>query len=163
MQSLTRRQLFTRRRQPAVRPPWALAEEAFVSACTRCGDCIRMCEAQVLIKGDGGFPEFDASRGECTFCEVCVQACTTHALDLAQASVQPARPVLSEACIAQKGVECRICGDQCEAEAIVFRPRPGGRFEPELNLTACTGCGACVAPCPVRAIVLKPVTQEVVG
>lgn len=33
-----------------------------------------------------------------------------------------------------------------------FRPRLGRVAEPEVDLAACTGCGECVAPCPVAAI-----------
>lgn len=55
-------------------------------------------------------------------------------------------------CVAGKGVECRICGEHCDAGAIRFSPRPGGPPLPEVRREACTGCGDCVAPCPVQAI-----------
>jgi ferredoxin-type protein NapF len=28
----------------------------------------------------------------------------------------------------------------------------GGKSTPQLSLNDCTGCGACIAPCPVDAI-----------
>ena len=33
-----------------------------------------------------------------------------------------------------------------------FRLVAGGHALPELELAACNGCGACVAPCPVQAM-----------
>lgn len=62
------------------------------------------------------------------------------------------RIVIAEACLARRGVECRICGEACDSGAIRFRPRLGSVAQPVLNLEACTGCADCVAPCPVAAI-----------
>ena len=53
------------------RPPWALNEFLFVDQCTRCNECITACEEEIIIRADGGFPEIDFNRGECTFCELC--------------------------------------------------------------------------------------------
>lgn len=42
-----------------LRPPGALAEPAFLDACTRCGDCIRACPAQcITVRGDEGPASF---------------------------------------------------------------------------------------------------------
>jgi ferredoxin-type protein NapF len=46
------------------------------------------------------------------------------------------------------------CRDACPEQAIVFRPRIGGVFVPDPTEEACTGCGACIAPCPTQAILL---------
>jgi ferredoxin len=40
----------------------------------------------------------------------------------------------------------------CEARAIAFPPRLGGCSLPQIDPARCTGCGACVAPCPTAAI-----------
>lgn len=136
------------------RPPWALDEERFTTACTRCGDCARACPTRIIRQGDGGYPMIDFGRGECTFCGDCVTACLTGALWRPGESARPwlIRAEIGAACIAPKGVECRICGEQCGEGAIRFRPQPGGLALPELDANLCTGCGACVSPCPVSAI-----------
>ncbi len=64
----------------------------------------------------------------------------------------PLRAVIGEACLALRGVECRICGDACGAGAIRFRPVRGGVALPIVAEDACTACGDCVAPCPTGAI-----------
>lgn len=140
---------------PAVRPPWALGEPEFVARCTRCGDCLRVCGTGVIVAGHGGFPRLDFTRGECTFCGDCVTACAPAALQR-RGDERPWQHVaaIGDACLAPRGVECRVCGESCDARAIRFRPRLGGVALPELDAAACTGCGACVAPCPTQAITL---------
>jgi ferredoxin-type protein NapF len=59
---------------------------------------------------------------------------------------------VSDACITQRDVECRICGEACDAGAIRFPPRLGGISRPLIDAERCTGCRDCVAPCPVQAI-----------
>lgn len=59
---------------------------------------------------------------------------------------------IAASCLAQRGIECRLCGDACDSGALRFRPTRGGIAQPVLDLTRCTRCGDCVAPCPVGAI-----------
>ncbi len=59
------------------------------------------------------------------------------------------------ACLAARRVECRVCGEACEASAIRFAPRAGGVALPIVDTGRCTGCGDCVARCPTQAIVLR--------
>ena len=54
--------------------------------------------------------------------------------------------------LAAQNVECRVCGEACDVSAIRFRPRIGGVPLAEVDNTACNGCGACIAPCPVSAV-----------
>ena len=151
----SRRHLFTGRTtaNTPFRPPWSAAEAVFVLCCTRCDDCIRSCPTGLLVRGGGGFPEADFGRSSCTFCRDCLQACTTGAL----APVGETAPwsfviEIAPSCLALSQVECRVCGDACDAAAIRFRPKPGGVARPEVFDAACTGCGACIAPCPEGAI-----------
>lgn len=55
-------------------------------------------------------------------------------------------------CLSMHGTICRTCGESCDFEAIRFQLELGGVAEPLLNLTKCTGCGACYGPCPVNSI-----------
>lgn len=142
---------------PAQRPPWALAEDDFISRCTRCDACVEACPTLILVRGEGGFPSVDFSKGECSFCTECVTRCEPRALLRTDAHELPwalaAR--IGDACIAAAGVECRVCGESCPVGAIRFRPQLGGVSRPQLDVQTCTGCGACFAPCPTRAIAIE--------
>ena len=139
----------------ALRPPWSLAESDFLDACTRCGDCVRACPTHILVAGDGGYPIVDFTRGECTFCGDCATRCASGALRRAEGKAPwSARAVISERCLARQKIECRVCGEQCAAGAIRFSPLIGGMAQPVLDQERCTGCGACLAPCPTQAIAI---------
>ena len=159
MVDASRRGFFRGRPRPRAenRPPWALPEAAFIDTCTRCNDCLTACPEAIIISGDGGFPTIDFKRGECTFCTECVTACQPHALlrsdEQAAWSLQAS---IAPSCLPHKGVECRACGDFCDSRAIRFTPRLGGSPLPAIDLELCTGCGACIAPCPVSAITISP-------
>jgi ferredoxin-type protein NapF len=146
---------FSARHAP-LRPPWALGEDAFLAACTRCGECVRGCPQGILVE-EGGYPRVEFGKGECTFCGECVTACKPAALRRTEGQA-PWRllPVIGQTCLAQLGVVCRTCGDVCAPAAIRFRPQLGGSALPEVEESRCTGCGGCVAPCPARAITLRP-------
>ncbi|GMV30488.1 MAG: hypothetical protein AMXMBFR59_26130 [Rhodanobacteraceae bacterium] len=160
---LSRRALLFGRAQaappPALRPPWAKAGPAFAAACTRCDACIRQCPAQVLVRGDDGLPRFDARAGECTFCGRCAEACSSGAFD--QRLDPPWNLVAHVAgdCLAARGVVCASCRDACPAAAI--RIPPGARGAATVDADHCTGCGACVATCPVDALILQHAPAEV--
>ena len=151
---LSRRRFFgSRARVAPFRPPWSVAEATFVDACTRCDDCVSACPTGLLKRGDGGFPAADFGVAACTFCGECATACATGAItrDLALAPWSFFIRI-DEGCLAHQRVECRVCGELCEAGAIRFRPVLGGVSCPEIDHAVCTGCGACLAPCPVSAI-----------
>lgn len=61
---------------------------------------------------------------------------------------------IGNACVEPSGVSCRRCGEVCDENAIRFAPLGGGRATPVLNPAMCSGCGECLAPCPVSAITL---------
>ena len=169
-----RRRLFLRGRvaeaaapqAPAVqRPPWAVAEERFTQLCVRCHACIEDCPRDVLKIGDGGFPEVDFHAQGCDFCGACEAACEPQALN--RAARQQAWPdwkiAVSDQCLARRQVECRSCGDACDARAIRFKPAPGGIAQMQLDRAACTGCGECVGVCPVGAVRMTHATLKLVS
>ncbi len=159
MVDASRRGFFRGRPRPQaeIRPPWALAEAEFIDYCTRCNDCLGTCPEHIIVAGDGGFPTIDFRRGECTFCGDCVSACQPHALSRREDDQPPwpYKAAIGPACLPNHGVECRTCGDFCDVHAIRFLPRLGGSPLPTLDPQLCTGCGACVAPCPVAAITVS--------
>jgi ferredoxin-type protein NapF len=145
--------------RPVRRPPWAWEETLFIRHCTRCGECVRHCPEGVLVTGWGGYPQVDFARGGCTFCAECVAACAPHALahrtdhDMRVPWELKARP--GEGCLARRRIVCRTCGEHCEAGAIRFRIVDASIARPEVVQDLCTGCGACYAVCPVRAIDIR--------
>lgn len=137
----------------APRPPWT--SDNFTDDCVRCGDCIEACPPQILIKGDGGFPQIDFQVDGCTFCGKCAESCAQPVFDRARTAL-PGRAVFGDKCLAFAGIHCQSCQDACEPRAIRFRPALGRAPSPQLELDACTGCGACVAVCPTNSIALEP-------
>lgn len=133
-----------------LRPPWT-TEDAILSACTGCGDCVTACPAAIVATGAGGYPEIRLAEGECTFCGRCAESCSAGVFDLARPAFRHAIAIGGN-CLSKTGTECRSCQDACPQAAIRFRPRLGGIAVPELDGDLCTGCGACLAPCPVDAI-----------
>ena len=160
-QVLSRRQFLRgefRQDSTTQRPPWSRRPAEFFERCTRCGDCLAVCETGILVRGDGGFPEVRFDHGECTFCAACVERCSTGALVRTGAAPWRLTAVIGADCLAARGVVCQVCGDLCAARALRFPPRLGAASTPVLDGRACTGCGACVAPCPTRAITLTEVS-----
>lgn len=158
MVDITRRGVLTgawRSTASNIRPPWGDNEQHFIENCTRCNACLAHCETSILISGPGGYPIVDFQHGECTFCYACAAACpepiflpkTSQPWDLSVS--------IDQTCLAYKSIECRRCEDNCEPQVISFRPSLVGIYQPKIDLQGCTGCGACVAGCPVSAITLE--------
>lgn len=143
--------------QAPPRPPWSLRPDAaFTLACTRCGECVRVCPRGVLRHGDGGYPEIGFEAAGCSLCGECAAACEPRAIDrAARAEAFSWRVQVDAACLNRRGIECRVCGDACGTRALRFVPARGGIAQLHIDAAACTGCGDCVGVCPVRAITLR--------
>jgi ferredoxin-type protein NapF len=140
------------------RPPWANSD--FLDQCTRCGACVSACPTQIVIVGDGGFPQVDFSQGECTFCGDCQSACEPKILT---ATIPwPHQIAIGTECLAQQQVDCRVCGEICDVSAIRFVLSAGSVAKPVVNEASCTGCGACIAPCPSAAIRIDTINEGAV-
>ena len=139
------------RRTPR-RPPWAVA--GFESVCTRCERCLDACPQDILVRGDGGFPEVDFTQGhgECTFCAACVETCPEPAFRSPQESPWQLTARIEDRCLAHQGVHCQSCAEVCGYGAIAFALAVGLPPQPVIDTDACTGCGACIAICPADAI-----------
>lgn len=163
----------------AIRPPGALAEDAFLGACVRCGLCVRDCpygSLTLAALGDGvvsGTPYFTARDVPCEMCEdiPCVKACPTGALthglrDIRQARMGLAVLIDQENCLNFLGLRCDVCYRVCPVidQAITLEKRHNPRSDrhalliPTVHADACTGCGKCEKSCvlPEAAIKVLP-------
>jgi ferredoxin-type protein NapF len=148
--------------QAPQRPPWSLAESAFLDTCTGCGDCIAACPEGILVADARAMPMVDFSRGQtesggaCTFCGRCGDACTTGTLLTAEARRETTAwrfvAVIGDACLTRQAIMCQSCKDACGDGAIRFTYQSGRVAAPVIDPKKCTGCGACQAPCPARAV-----------
>jgi len=160
----------------AIRPPGALPEKDFLSACTRCGMCVRDCPYDILKLSElgenvaSGTPYFTARTGPCEMCEdiPCIVACPTNALDHSLTDIDKSRMGLAvmidqEACIAFLGLRCEVCYNACplQSKALKLVVRPNTRtgmhaiFQPVVYSEYCTGCGLCEKVCILEESAIK--------
>lgn len=143
-----------------IRPPGALPEEEFVSVCTGCGECLKVCpnnalQSTLLEAGLAGLytPRLVPRIGYCEeFCNFCGRVCPTEAI----------RPIsVEEKRLLQMGVAhidktrciawdtdkiCLVCNEQCSYHAIIGDEKK----RPIVKEERCTGCGICENKCPVE-------------
>ena len=146
-------------RDSAIRPPWAVEESEFVARCDQCSECVAACPSHLIEAANDGLPFMNFLKGECDFCHACARACTTGALvyrDEANQPIWSLAATIESTCIAFNGVVCRTCGEHCETAAIRFVHVVGRGAIPQVDLERCTGCGACVSVCPVKAVSMGP-------
>ena len=135
-----------------------------LTAARKCQNCINVCETNIIIRDNTGFPKIDFARGECTFCQKCIQACEQPLFTIAQNSSKqqsaslpwPISININEQCLALNNIYCQSCRDECEAEAITFSHHlsstPSSIPQPRINNADCNQCGACISTCPQDAI-----------
>ena len=142
-----------------IRPPGSLPEEKFVSVCTGCGECLKVCpnnalQSTLLEAGLAGLytPRLVPRIGYCEeFCNFCGKICPTEAiqylpfeekrlLQMGVAHIDKTR------CIAWDTDKiCLVCNEQCSYHAVIGDDKK----RPIVKEEKCTGCGICENKCPV--------------
>lgn len=160
-----------------LRPPGALAEDDFLAACIKCGQCVQVCPVEAIVLADGdegyglGVPYIDARSQACDFsCDAvqCVLACPTGALshliakkeEVTMGLARLARPVQ---CLAVQGKGFKglargydFKGLMRQEEIDRWTPIPLAEYPYDLEL-----CDLCVRECPIEgAIYLEPMSAE---
>ncbi|EAB7395998.1 ferredoxin-type protein NapG [Salmonella enterica subsp. enterica serovar Typhimurium] len=159
-----------------LRPPGALNENVFASACVRCGQCVQACpydtlKLATLASGlSAGTPYFVARDIPCEMCEdiPCAKVCPSGALNKDIASIDDSRMGLAvlldqENCLNFQGLRCDVCYRECPKidEAITLeldrnmRTGKHARFLPNVHSDACTGCGKCEKVCVLEQPAIK--------
>ena len=139
------------------RPPGAQPELAFVTSCTRCGECVSACPVgAVLVVGpEGGLatgtPYLDLRRKACIACAdmPCARVCPTDALTVPAdgwAGVRLADiELVPERCVTFDGTPCGVCAEACPVGEAALAMDENGH--PVLRREGCVGCGVCVRAC----------------
>ncbi|MDP6352547.1 MAG: hypothetical protein QF926_05060 [Alphaproteobacteria bacterium] len=147
-----------------LRPLFAVAEDDFLGACSRCDACIEACPHGVLFPlparlgtAVAGTPAMDLLNRGCHLCAdwPCARACTDGALGPPDPDTNGsfARVVLArawidtDACLPYAGPECGACASSC--------PVPGALHwldgtKPVIDPQVCTGCALCREACIVE-------------
>jgi MauM/NapG family ferredoxin protein len=156
-----------------LRPPGALEpDEAFLDACTRCGDCIPVCPVDAIItieESDGRkLPAISPSLKPCRLCDdlPCVAACPDGALVAPEGGPPAVRIGIAKVdprtCVTFKGELCTRCYKACpypDKALMMIGSRP------LVGSGACTGCGLCEFACPThpKSIIVVPERDLVPG
>ncbi len=157
----------------ALRPPGALDEADFLSACIKCGQCVVACRQATERKPAADDPEQDTLRlagvGEsvpigtphfmphaqpCYMCASvpCAKACPTGALDsgledISKADMGLAALIDQENCLSWRGLRCEICYRVCpvqdKAISVVPHPRELSRHAVFVPVVHSEDCTGC--------------------
>jgi len=140
-----------------LRPPGALDEAAFLSACSRCNLCAQVCDTNCLLffaptQGElAGTPHIVAEDRACNLCLQCTQVCPTGALTPLEdkARVDMGEALVDERlCVSHAGTGiCGACHAVCPMRNKAITQ--GIRNAPTVHDDHCVGCGMCEEACIV--------------
>lgn len=143
-----------------IRPPGALAETAFLSACIRCNCCQDACPSRaILLAGPKdpavlGTPFILPNENACTLCLECTTVCPTGALKPVEdkKSVKMGLAVVDErTCVSHNGTGvCGACHTACPLKNTAITQ--GAHNAPTVHEDACVGCGLCEEACIIKGI-----------
>ncbi len=133
-----------------VRPPYFKDEKDFLE-CVKCDDtsCVGACVENIIVIQSDKTPVVDFSKGGCTYCDKCAEACIHNVLDTRYDNYINAKITINVLeCLSWNKTMCFSCKDVCLDDAIEYL----GLFRPEIDYEKCTNCGFCVKVCPTNAI-----------
>ena len=159
-----------------IRPPGVTNEEAFLSNCLRCSQCIKICPTTALQPalteaGLGGLwsPLVVPRVGYCDYgCTACGQVCPSGAIPLL-ALEEKRQVVIGKASIDKdrclpwaSGIPCIVCEEMCptpqksirleEANLIDSSGNTVTVLRPSVLRDLCIGCGICEHHCPLEGV-----------
>ncbi len=157
-----------------IRPPGVTDENAFLSTCLRCSQCMKICPTTALQPafseaGLAGIwtPLVVPRVGYCDYgCTACGQVCPSGAIPLLTLK-EKRQAVIGKASIDRNrclpwasGVWCIVCEEMCptpqksirleEAEVIDSSGQTSTVKRPSMLRDVCIGCGICEQHCPLE-------------
>ena len=157
-----------------IRPPGVTDEDAFLSTCIRCSQCMKICPTTALHpamveSGLAGLwtPLVVPRVGYCDYgCTACGQVCPSGAIPLLRLD-EKRLAVIGKASIDQdrclpwaSGIPCIVCEEMCptpqksirleEAEVFDSNGQVTTVLRPSVLRDICIGCGICEHHCPLE-------------
>lgn len=157
-----------------LRPPGALAEEAFLDNCIRCGKCGESCPNDTIkfFGFENGWSSYNTPyivprEKPCILCMECSQACPTGAIQkikheaeeiISKVKMGKAR-INEDLCLSYQGKSCGVCYRACPLPDVSLRV---GYMEQPTVMDACVGCGICERACiqMPQAIKVIPIAKR---
>jgi ferredoxin-type protein NapF len=150
------------------KPPASLPEPFFNILCVRCGSCIKVCPANILMHDSSTgtlawmTPELTFERGgycheECNLCGfVCPSGSISPFSIEAKKQIFIATVKIGlDKCLLTHQTECDRCKSVCSYKAIEIVPSETPIImKPKANTELCVGCGACAVVCPEETITM---------
>ncbi len=123
--------------------------------CMGLGSCVTACPFEAIIIGENHLPVIDEEK--CVACGKCILACPKQLIEL----VDKEKTVHVKCNSTDKGAEtrkvckvgcigCQLCKKVCAYDAIEIENNLA-----HINYDKCVGCGACVARCPQKTIIME--------
>ena len=150
-----------------LRPPGALPEAQFLTTCTRCDDCVKVCPKWAIRKagvelgaGIEGTPMILPETNPCWLCKdlPCISACEAGALQPVEGPEAVRMGTVHVdvgRCYAAAGSICETCQERCPVRPRVVKVSFGQA--PNVDVERCTGCGVCAYLCPADAMQIRAV------